>query len=162
MTYVLDANVFIEAARRYYAFDLGTKFWERLADLAADAQVESIDRVKVELKKGKDELAKWATTSFCDAFSSTDAEDVTDSYKEIMAWVWGQTRFFDGAKADFARGADGWLVAYARIKELTVVTHEQPHPESRNKVFIPDVCEAFSVRHVDTFAMLRELGVKIA
>jgi hypothetical protein len=26
--YVLDANVFIEAARRYYAFDLATRFWD--------------------------------------------------------------------------------------------------------------------------------------
>ena len=27
VVYVLDANVFIEAARRYYAFDLVPRFW---------------------------------------------------------------------------------------------------------------------------------------
>jgi len=31
--YVLDANVFIEAARRYYAFDIAPKFWDTLIQL---------------------------------------------------------------------------------------------------------------------------------
>ncbi|MCL6576098.1 MAG: DUF4411 family protein [Kyrpidia sp.] len=29
------------------------------------------------------------------------------------------------AKADFAGGADGWLVAFARTRGYVVVTHEQ-------------------------------------
>ena len=45
-TYVLDANVFIEAARRYYAFDLAPKFWESLVLHAADGRIQSIDRIK--------------------------------------------------------------------------------------------------------------------
>ncbi len=56
-TYVLDANVFIEAARRYYAFDLVPRFWESLIHHAAKGRIESIDRVKQELDKGKDEIA---------------------------------------------------------------------------------------------------------
>jgi hypothetical protein len=28
--YVLDADVFIEASRRYYAFDIAPKFWDSL------------------------------------------------------------------------------------------------------------------------------------
>lgn len=43
--YVLDANVFIEAARRYYAFDLAPRFWESLEHHAANGRVRSIDRV---------------------------------------------------------------------------------------------------------------------
>jgi len=34
--YVLDANVFIEAARRYYAFDIAPPFWESLVQHAAN------------------------------------------------------------------------------------------------------------------------------
>jgi len=161
-TYVLDANVFIEAARRYYAFDLAPPFWESLVQHAANGRIYSIDRVKQELERGKDELATWATSQFNDAFASTDEEDVIESYSEVMSWVQAQDQFLDAAKADFAAVADGWLVAYAKAKEYIVVTHELPATDARKKIPIPNVCEALGVSYVDTFAMLRELGVRFA
>jgi hypothetical protein len=160
--YVLDANVFIEAARRYYAFDIAPLFWESLVQHAANRRLQSIDRVKQELERGKDELATWATSQFNDAFASTDEEDVIESYSEVMSWVQVQDQFLDAAKADFAAVADGWLIAYARSKAFIVVTHEVFDPSSRRKVPIPNVCEALGVSYVDTFAMLRELGVRFS
>ena len=161
-TYILDANVFIEAARRYYAFDIAPPFWESLIHHASNGRIQSIDRVKKELERGKDELATWATTRFSDAFASTDEENVIESYSEVMSWVQAQGRFSDAAKADFAAGADGWLVAYARTKGGTVVTHELPATDARRKVPIPNVCDAFGVNYDDTFEMLRQLGVRFS
>jgi hypothetical protein len=161
-TYVLDTNVFIEAARRYYAFDIAPPFWESLVQYAANGRIYSIDRVKQELERGKDELATWATSQFNDAFDSTDEEDVIESYSEVIGWVQAQDQFLDAAKADFAAVADGWLVAYAKAKGYIVVTHELPAVDARSKVPIPNVCEALGVRYVDTFAMLRELGVRFS
>jgi hypothetical protein len=77
-----------------------------------------------------------------------------------MSWVQAQNRFSDAAKAEFASGADGWLVAYAKVKGRIVVTHELPNNDARRKVPIPNVCVAFGVNYRDTFAMLRELGVR--
>ena len=162
MEYVLDSNVFMEAARRYYAFDLAPKFWESLVHHAAKGRLESIERIKQEIERGNDELAIWATSQFSDAFASTDEEDVTESYSEVMSWVQAQDQFSDAAKADFAAGADGWLVAYAKAKERIVVTHEVLNPDIIRKVPIPNVCEAFGVSYVNTFEMLRELGVRFA
>ena len=162
MEYVLDSNVFMEAARRYYAFDLAPKFWESLVHHAANARLESIERIKQEIERGNDELAIWATSQFSDAFASTDEEDVTESYSEVMSWVQAQDQFSDAAKADFAAGADGWLVAYAKAKERIVVTHEVLNPDIIRKVPIPNVCEAFGVSYVNTFEMLRELGVRFS
>jgi len=51
--YVLDANVFIEAARRYYAFDLAPMFWESLVHHAVNGRIQSIDLIKRELERGK-------------------------------------------------------------------------------------------------------------
>jgi hypothetical protein len=121
--------------------------------------VESIDRVRDELDK-EDELAEWASSNFVRAFSSTDQEDVINAYAEVMTWVQGQPQFYDAAKADFARGADGWLVAYAVAKGRVIVTHEVPAPDARSRVPIPNVCEPFQVRFVDTFVMLRELRAR--
>jgi len=160
--YVLDANVFIEAARRYYAFDIAPPFWENLIHHAQNGRIQSIDRIKKELERGKDELADWATSQFSDAFASTDEEDVTSSYTEVIGWVYAQDQFSDAAKVDFADGADGWLVAYARSKGYVIVTHEVLNPNIKIKVPIPNVCEALEVSYVDTFAMLRELGVRFS
>lgn len=69
-------------------------------------------------------------------------------------------QYFDRAKAKFATEADGWLVAYSMVKGTVVVTNEQPRPESRNRVVLPDVCVQFKVPYTDTFLMLRKLAVR--
>jgi len=164
--FVLDASVLIEAKKRYYAFDLSPGFWDSLVRLAANRQVESIDRIKQELLRGidnpkegedPDELALWAKGDFAQAFVSTDEDDVIKFYGDVMNWVNQQTRFKDPAKAEFAGSADGWLVAHAIARGRVVVTEEKSAPKSQTNVKIPDVCLAFSVRPVDTFQMLREL-----
>ena len=160
-TFILDANVFIEAARRYYAFDIAPPFWEGLIHHAANGLIQSIDRVKQELERGNDELATWAKTQF-DAFASTDEEDTIRSYTDVMGWVQAQDQFLDAAKADFAAGADGWLVAYARSKGSIIVTQELPATDARRKVPIPNVCDAFDIEYRDTFEMLRQLGVRFS
>jgi len=160
--FVLDTDVFIEAARRYYAFDLGTKFWDILISQAKDGRICCIDRVKQELDRGKDDLKEWANKQFSGAFASTDEEEVVFSFREIMAWVNNQGQFLPAAKSDFANGADGWLIAYAKVKGYVVVTHEVWAPDARSKIPIPNVCQAFKVEFCDTFDMLRTLGVRFA
>ena len=69
------------------------------------------------------------------------------------------TQYLDLAKAKFATGADGWLVAYARVHGATVVTNEQSAPESKREIKLPDVCDQFGVQRENIFAMLRALNV---
>jgi len=161
--YLLDANVFIQASRQYYAFDLGSRFWDILLQHAEQGKIESIDRVlKQELDKGKDELTEWSNGSFSFAFRSTDEEDVIESYGRIMTWVQEQPQYTDAAKAEFANEPDGWLVAYALAKGRTIVTHEVLRPDIKIRVPIPNVCEPFHIHNIDTFKMLRELGARLA
>jgi predicted nucleic acid-binding protein len=160
MMYILDANVFIEAHRRYYAFDIAPPFWASLVDAASAGRVGSIDWVKKELDRGNDELTKWADNKFAQAFARTDGDDVIQSYGEIMEWVQAQGQFSDGAKDEFADGADGWLIAYARVNGYVIVTHEEYAPEARRKIPIPNVCREFGVQYLDTFKMLRNMGVR--
>ena len=159
--YLLDANVFIEAARRYYAFDLAPKFWESLEHHSKIGQIGSIDWVKKELLKGQDDLADWAKRGCFDSgFASTDEAEVTKIYGEIITWVSNQEQFSAAEKAKFARGADGWLIAYAAANKLIVVTHEEPVSVNSAKVKIPNVCTAFQVECKNTFEMLRAIGVR--
>ena len=159
--FLLDANIFIEAHRRYYAFDIAPPFWNALINNANNGRLLSIDRIfEKELKRGGDELADWASGSFHQFFASTDEKAVTEAYREIMVWSQGQTQFTGAAKAEFADAADSWLVAYALAKDCIVVTHEQFEPEARKRIKIPNACNAFGVDYVDTFQMMRALGVR--
>lgn len=160
-TFLLDANVFIEAARSYYSFTIAPGFWENLINHATDGRLLSIDRIKRELEKGKDELKTWADNRFSNYFSSTDDENVITAYSEIMNWVQDNDEFFDHAKTEFAAGADGWLIAYAKANGCIIVTHETLKPQKRNKVPIPNVCENFNVSYIDTFEMLKRLRVRL-
>ena len=75
----------------------------------------------------------------------------------MMLWVDGQP-YKQAAKAEFAAAtnADGWLVAYAKVNGLAVVTHEVPS-NGINKVKIPNVCAQFGVVYCDTYDMLEDL-----
>ena len=84
--YILDANVFMDAARRYYAFDLVPNFWKALINQAQNGRVLSVDRVKAEILRGSDALANWAKHQFHKWFESTDQNDVTDAYRQIIQW----------------------------------------------------------------------------
>ncbi|MCK4629684.1 MAG: DUF4411 family protein [Sedimentisphaerales bacterium] len=155
--YILDANIFIEAKRRYYAFDLCPGFWSSLLHHNSMGNLESIDRVEDELSEG-DDLDVWKKQA-SGLFASTNIEFVLTSYRDIIQWAQSQERFSDAAKSEFASGADAWVIAYAKANNATVVTHEMPDPKSRKRVKIPDVCKYFNVKYTNTFDMLRELGV---
>jgi hypothetical protein len=77
-----------------------------------------------------------------------------------MLWAQRHPRFTDAAKAKFASGADGWLVAYSRVHGCTVVTNEERAPDSQKNIKLPDVCDAFGVDTVDTFRMLSIIGAR--
>ena len=159
--YLLDANVFIEAKRRYYAFDVCPGFWECLVWHHQGACLQSIDRVKQELELGDDDLKQWVDSVMPLAcFCSSDDPAVIVEYSQMQIWVQQQSQFTQDAKAEFANKADAWLIAYAKAKNLILVTHEAPAPDSRRRVPIPSVCEAFDVPYVDTFTTLRDLEVQ--
>lgn len=75
--YLLNANVFIEAHKRYYAFDIAPAFWNNLALVAQDGLVMSIDKVYDEIDTKNQELKEWATSNFKE-WKNTKQRDVID------------------------------------------------------------------------------------
>lgn len=154
--YVLDANVLIEAKRSYYAFDLCPGFWDSLLYHNSNGNLESIDRVGKDLAEG-DDLDAWKKQSF-GFFAPTESASTLAAYRDINQWVQSQERFSNFEKSRFADDVDAWIIAYAKANKATVVTHEVSAPKS-TKVKIPDVCDYFDIKHINTFEMLQRLGV---
>lgn len=167
LQFVLDANVFITAHRNYYPFDLCPGFWECLIRHFLGGKLLSIDKVRDELldtSKSEDEepdaLYSWAKDSPEGLFASSSDQAVVNAFGDVIAWVRHHPQFSRGAKDDFARKADGWLVAYAKAFDLTIVTQEVSNPDIKSRVPIPNVCNHFNVDYLNTFDMLRQLDIR--
>lgn len=161
--YILDSDVFMAAKNSYYAFAICPGFWDSLIHHHEKGDVFSIDKVKGELLAGRptEDLVQWVRDVLPPGFFiGTDDEAVISAYEDIMLWVQRNTQYFDQAKAKFATEADGWLVAYAMAHNSTVVTNEQPRPNARNRILLPDVCAQFNVMRKDTFFMLEDLAIR--
>ena len=160
--YILDADVFIAAKNSYYAFSICPGFWDSMIYHHKANNVFSIEQVKRELMAGREteDLVQWVKRKLTKTFFvDTDKQAVIDAYGEVMLWVQRNPQYTDPAKAKFATEADGWLVAFAIVHGSSVITNEQPRPQSRSRVLLPDVCNHFNVRYMDTFAMLHKLAV---
>lgn len=162
-SYVIDSDVLITAKNRYYAFSICPGFWDSLLHGYYIERLHSIDRVKQELLNGSpdDDLVYWVKHSVPDGFfHSCGDKSVIEAFREIMLWAQRSGQYTDSAKAKFASGADGWLVAYSRVNNATIVTNEQPAPDAKKEIKLPDVCHEFSVNYADTFAMLSSMSFK--
>lgn len=159
--YFLDANAFMEANRMYYAFDIAPGFWSWLADRSLAGRVASIDAIKDEITAGTGDLVDWARAR-PDSFWLRDTDDVLDAMRELAAWATDPARQYRQEAVDeFLDSADYKLIAHAMASGATVVTREQPAPDSKKKIKIPDVCNAFGVAWTDPFSTYRALGMRL-
>ncbi len=164
-TYLIDADVFITAKNRYYAFDICPGFWSSLVFHGGIGTIHSIDRVRSELLAGKEteDLVQWVKNDLpSEFFLDTNVGDVIDAYENVMLWVYHNPQYYDSAKAKFPTEADGWLVAYALSRKSLVITNEQPRPSSRSRILLPDVCDRFNVAYEDPFHLLRKLDIQLS
>lgn len=159
--YLMDSNAFMEASRAYYAFDIAPGFWTWLGDPSLSGQVASIDAVKVEITAGSGELVDWAGDRPA-SFWLPDTADTLASMRELAAWATNPERQYrQDAVDEFLDSADFKLIAHAMSIDGTVVTREQPAPDSKKKIKIPDACGAVEVAWTDPFSLYRALGMRL-
>jgi hypothetical protein len=158
VTYLLDSDVFIEAKKRYYGFDICPGFWAYLEREMTAGNVRSIEAVKAELLAKADELSTWAT-NHSDFFDPPTA-GFAASMAALSTWVTGPgLTYSQAAIQQFLALADSQLVAHAHSEVFTLVSDEGSHPLSVARVMIPDACNALNVPCISTFELLRRENV---
>ena len=158
MSYLLDANVFIEAKNRHYGFDFCPAFWDWLIDRNGAGIVFSVAEVGDELTRGKDELADWATVRGSDFFLDPPDPGMTPALASVSAWVVNKG-YVTAAVNAFLGDPDYYLISHALAENLVVVTHEVAST-SLKKIKIPDVCKGVGVEPISPFDMLRREGAR--
>lgn len=152
MSYLLDANVFIQAKNLHYGLDFCPAFWEWLMEGNAAGTVFSIDKVADEIAAGEDELTEWMRARARGLFVPTDAQTVAQ-FGRVSAWATGQ-QYEPAAINTFLQVADFYLIAHALAGGHVVVTHEKP-ADTTKRIKIPNVCAGLGVRFTTPFEMLR-------
>jgi hypothetical protein len=182
--YLVDTNFFLTPYKAYYPMDIVPGFWKKVKELAKRGIIISIDKSLNELtgkdnnKKIDDALTSWCCENLPKNFFK-ESDEAIKEYSEIIKWSESQ-HYKRSAIDEFARysnadaydsnadaydsnadaydsNADAFIVAYAKKYNLTVITEEKSHPESKARIFIPDVCIAFDVKVMNIIAMFREL-----
>lgn len=155
--YVVDANVFMQAANSYYAFDIVPKFWTWLEGrLGSD--LFSVVPVKDEILKQNDDLADWLKSVDDPSWVLAVDDEETQLQMPVITKHCVDYGYRSSGIAKFLDGADPWVIACARKNNWTVVTQEISQPETRKRVKIPDVCDSLDVENILVFDMLRKLG----
>lgn len=152
MSYLLDANVFIQAKNLHYGLDFCPAFWEWLVAENAAGRVFTIDKVADEIAAGDDELTEWMKSDGAVLVRPTDA-GVASKFGELSTWARSQ-RYEATAIHTFLQVADYYLIAHAMAGGHAVVTHEVPS-DTTKRIKIPNVCAALGLRFTTPYQMLR-------
>lgn len=160
--YIVDSNFFIQAHRANYPLDIATGFWNKVKKLANRGIIISIDKVKDELYDKNDELETWCKDNLPNDFFK-DSSVVISEYTQVIAWATSQNgHYMPNALNEFldSEEADAFLVAFglSDIENHIIVTQEVSQPARRNKIKIPEPCNALNVNYVNTIEMFRQIG----
>lgn len=160
--YIVDSNFFIQAHRSIYPLDVVQSFWLKVKALSQKETIVSIDKVRKEIydnSSHEDELKRWCEANLPnDFFVNTDT--VLENYISIAEWTHSMSHHFtSNAIQEFLETdlADPWLIAFAMSNNWTIVTYEKSQPERKNRIKVPEVCNHFNVKYIDTIEMFREL-----
>jgi hypothetical protein len=152
MTYLLDANVFIQAKNLHYGFDFCPAFWDWLIENNIAKRVFSVEKVGDEINAGDDELADWALNRGAGFFLKPDAA-ILPALAKVSGWAAGQ-RYEPAALSMFLQVADYYLVAHALACQFNIVSHEIAS-NSTKRIKIPDICIGLGIKCITPYEMLR-------
>jgi len=152
MSYLLDADVFIQAKNLHYGLDFCPAFWDWLIESNAAGLVFSTEKVGDEIEAGADELSDWAVARGTGFFLKPDAA-ILPALGKVSGWATSQ-HYEPAAVNTFLQVADFYLVAHALAHGHTVVTHEIASASTR-KIKIPNACIGLGIKPMTPFEMLR-------
>lgn len=116
--------------------------------------------------RGDDELTEWLNEARNLNLISHKSVDIITKYREIINYINDSPYYKPSAVAEWAKQgiADPWLIACAAAKGYVLVTLEkrsgnlsERQPSKYAK--IPDVADAFNVKTIGLFEMMRILGI---
>lgn len=158
MLYLLDANVFITAKNTYYPIDRVPEFWEWLIYKGEQGNVKIVQEVYDEIHGGKDDLSLWAKEGEVLNALLLDEDVDVNEVRNVIEQGYASNLTDDEVEKV---GRDPFLIAYAKFdidNRIVVTTEVSASSKQRANRRIPDVCDDFNVKCIDTFGLTRDLN----
>lgn len=108
-------------------------------------------------------MKEWCISNLPETFFII-SDGVISRYIEIVNWAHSMNHHYKQSAIDEFLAtslADPWLVAHAMEYDCTIVTYEKSEPMGKRRIKIPEVCNQFNVKYINTVEMLRELNESI-
>ena len=160
LLYLLDANTLIDAKNQYYPIDRVPEFWEWLVFHGQEGNVKIPRQIYEELRVKKDELTVWTKRSEVKEALLFAEEAEPDLVSRITYGGYLPNPTDDEIKT---MGNDPFLLSYALrdMENRCVVTTEVSRKSKKGaNAKIPDVCDAFGIRCINSFRFIRELDFR--
>lgn len=159
--YVVDANVLIEAATKYYSLRVVPSFWDWLEAEIDSGLIRTIQAVVDEIDY-PEELRDWLddVSSRTGFVLDEGRPEIQTEFIAVSNWIMGEG-FGPEHKAKFLSGADPWIISTARAHGAKVATQEVRISPESPKIKIPNVCDHFGIDYLNTFGMMSELNARI-
>ena len=154
--YLIDTNIFIESAYRFYAFDICPGFWDFLEKISNSGYVKSIINVYDEIREAKQELMDFKEMLKAKGFF-LPIENITAETHAKIATIMKEMRYEQEAIGHFSSGADYFLIALAYQESYAIVTQEtKSGNNAKTQIKIPNVCERLKIECIDVADFLRQ------
>ena len=166
--FLIDSNSLITPNLNFYPFDLAPGFWRQMSDGVESGEIAIIDLVEDEILKGNDSLKDWLSVLNVKNYIKHDESDIIKAYSDVLVHIQTNDCYKEAALKEWSRAevADPWLIAAAKVKNMTIITFEKKtgglnslNPSKNAK--IPDVANAFKVKTEDLYYMMRALKFKL-
>lgn len=157
MLYLLDANVFITAKNTYYPIDRVPEFWEWLIYQGGQGNVKIVREVYDEIHGGKDDLSLWAKEDEVLNALLLDEDADVNQLRNVIEQGYANDLTDDEVEK---LGRDPFLIAYAMSdidNRIVVTTEVSKARKQRANRRVPDVCDDFNVKCIDTFRLTSNL-----
>jgi hypothetical protein len=150
--YSIDTNIYLDWWVRRYPEDIFPTYRIQVEGLIVAGKWQAAERVQDEINHvGTHALKAWVKAQRSQ-FVKHDGSLIAEANKI--------TTSYPGLLDPYARHdeAHRYVIALAKIKRWTVVTHETPARSKKNALrthFIPDVCRAIGVQCIDLLELMR-------
>jgi hypothetical protein len=152
LQYCVDTSALLDGWVRWYPPDTFLTLWENIEGLIGGGKIVAPEEVLIELAKKDDDVHKWAKKN--KNLFVAPSKDIQSATSEILSIF---PRLVDSRKE--RSQADPFVIAVAKIYELTVVTEEK-RQGTIDRPTIPIVCNHFKIKCIRLLDMMRDQGWK--
>ena len=155
--FVIDTNAIIDLYVRYYCKDIFKQLNSDFSAIVSQNKIYLINQVVEELQVNldKDSLKEFDQLNMHTLNETVPVQKTVGKITEHLF-----THHKKKLVTSFSKGADIYLIAFAKVHNKTIITNERGTHNTNMKLYIPAVARQQGVKTIDLVSFFRHQGLK--